>query len=207
VLVVGRNGAGKTTLLRLAVGFLDADAGEVVVAGRSMARDRSRAQAAVGYLPEQVAAPGELTVVEHLRARARLKGTARAAVRGAVDEAIEGAALADVRDRRIGVLSKGYRQRVGLADALLGNPALLVLDEPTSGMDPVQVRELVARLADAARDRAVVVSSHAVGDLAAVATRVAVVVDGAIVADAPPDQLRGDGESLEQAVVRRLGAS
>src|SRR5580692_2555962 len=76
VLVVGRNGAGKTTLLRLAVGFLDADAGEVVVAGRSMARDRSRAQAAVGYLPEQVAAPGELTVVEHLRARARLKGTA-----------------------------------------------------------------------------------------------------------------------------------
>nr|HEX4317728.1 ABC transporter ATP-binding protein [Kofleriaceae bacterium] len=205
VLLVGRNGAGKTTLLRLATGFLDCDAGEVVVDGIAMARERTRAQARLGYLPEQATAPAELAVDEHLWSRARLKGLARGAVAAAVDRVVEAAALGDVRRRRIGVLSKGFRQRVGLADALLGDPPLLVLDEPTSGMDPIQVRELRDRLAAAAADRAVIVSSHAVTDLESLATRVAVVVDGAVVADAPPAELRRGKETLEQAVVRLMG--
>jgi len=201
VLLVGRNGAGKTTLLRVATGYLDPDAGEVRVDGIAMARERARAQARLGYLPEHAPAPAELTVEQHLRSRARLKGGAD------IEPAIAAAALADARSRTIGVLSKGFRQRVGLADALLGDPPLLVLDEPTSGMDPIQVRDLRERLIEVATDRAVLVSSHAVTDLEALATRVVVIKDGAVVADAPPDKLREGKETLEAAVVRAMGGA
>jgi len=201
VLLVGRNGAGKTTLLRIATGFLDADAGSVTIDGVDLGRDRARAQARLGYLPEHAPAPGELTVAEFLRGRARLKRAASSEVA----RVIEAAALADVARQRIATLSKGFRQRVGLADALLGAPRLLVLDEPTSGMDPIQVRELRERLQRAiGEDRGVVVSSHAVADLEALATRVVVMRDGRVVADAPVAQLRGAG-TLEAAVVALLG--
>src|SRR5512139_2385052 len=123
VLLVGRNGAGKTTLLRIAAGFLDPDAGEVSVDGIAMARERARAQAQLGYLPEHAPAPGELTVREHLYLRARQKRVAA----GGLDRAIELAGLGDTTRQRIATLSKGFRQRVGLADALLGDPPLLIL--------------------------------------------------------------------------------
>jgi ABC-2 type transport system ATP-binding protein len=223
VLLVGRNGAGKTTLLRIATGFLDADAGEVIVDGIAMARQRADAQARLGYLPEHAPAPGELTVREHLYLRARQKritgrgraGTAAAsadspAPRGidaAIDRAIELAGLGDTTRQRIATLSKGFRQRVGLADALLGDPPLVILDEPTSGMDPIQVRQLRQHLIAAARDRAVLVSSHAVSDLEPLATRVAVLRAGALVAIDTPDALcrQAGVERLEAAVVALLG--
>jgi ABC-type multidrug transport system ATPase subunit len=188
VLLVGRNGAGKTTLLRIATGFLDPDGGSVTVDGR------------LGYLPEHAPAPAELTVREHLWTRARLKGYGD----DAVAHAMQAAAVDSEADRRIGTLSKGFRQRVGLADALLGEPPLLILDEPTSGMDPIQTRELRDHLVAAAKERAVLVSSHAVSDLEAHATRVAVLVDGELVAVDTPTALRGDGK-LEDAVIRLLG--
>src|SRR5205823_3629508 len=131
---------------------------------------RARAQARIGYLPEHAPAPAELTVRDHLWLRARLKRCDDAAL----DRAMAAAAIASEAGRRIGTLSKGFRQRVGLADALLGEPPVLVLDEPTSGMDPIQTRELREHLIAAAKSRAVIVSSHAVGDLEALATRVAV---------------------------------
>src|ERR1044071_3453208 len=112
VLLVGRNGAGKTTLLRIAVGYLDPDAGDVIVDGIAMARDRARAQARLGYLPEHAPAPGELTVREHLALRARLKRVPAAGL----PRAIELAGLAEAMRQRIATLSKGFRQRVGLAD-------------------------------------------------------------------------------------------
>ena len=178
VLLVGRNGAGKTTLLRIATGFLDPDAGEVTIDGMALARDRARAQGRMGYLPEHAPAPSELTVREHLALRARLK---RVAPDG-LARAIELAGLGDVVRQRIATLSKGFRQRVGLADALLGDPPLLILDEPTGGMDPIQVRQLRDHLAAAARQRALLVSSHAVADLEPLATRVAVLRAGQLVA-------------------------
>jgi ABC-2 type transport system ATP-binding protein len=202
VLLVGRNGAGKTTLLRIATGFLDPDAGEVVVAGIAMARERGRAQAHLGYLPEHAPAPGELTVREHLYLRARQKGVA-----AGLDRAIELAGLGDTLHQRIATLSKGFRQRVGLADALLGDPPLVILDEPTSGMDPIQVRQLRDHLAAAARERAVLVSSHAVADLEPLANRVAVLRAGQLVAIDTPSALceRAGAARLEDAVVALLG--
>ncbi len=201
VLLVGRNGAGKTTLLRIATGFLDADAGTVAIAGFSMASQRAKAQAKLGYMPEHAPAPAELTVREHLRLRARQKGATD------WEAAMVAAAVASEADRRIGTLSKGFRQRVGLADALLGEPALLILDEPTSGMDPIQTRELRDRLIEIAKQRAVLVSSHAVSDLEALATRVAVLKHGVLVAIDTPAALRErTGEAtLEAAVVKLLG--
>jgi ABC-2 type transport system ATP-binding protein len=203
VLLVGRNGAGKSTLLRIATGFLDPDAGEVVVAGIAMARQRARAQARLGYLPEHAPAPGELTVREHLYLRARQK---RVSAQG-FDRAIDLAGLGDALRQRIATLSKGYRQRVGLADALLGDPPLVILDEPTSGMDPIQVRQLREHLALAARERAVLLSSHAVADLEPLATRVAVLRAGALVAIDTPSVLcqRTGAARLDAAVVALLG--
>jgi len=203
VLLVGRNGAGKTTLLRIATGFLDPDAGEVTIDGVALARDRARAQGRMGYLPEHAPAPSELTVREHLALRARLK---RVAPDG-LARAIELAGLGDVVRQRIATLSKGFRQRVGLADALLGDPPLLILDEPTGGMDPIQVRQLRDHLAAAARQRALLVSSHAVADLEPLATREAVLRAGALVAiDTPSALCQQTGAArLEAAVVTLLG--
>jgi|MudIll2142460700_1097286.scaffolds.fasta_scaffold00805_2 ABC-2 type transport system ATP-binding protein len=203
VLLVGRNGAGKTTLLRIATGFLDADAGDVTIDGISLATDRIAAQHKLGYLPEHAPAPAEMTVRDHLRFRARQKHYP-------VDAALAAAQTTQIEselDRPIGALSKGYRQRVGLADALLGNPPLLVLDEPTSGMDPIQIKELREHLMRAAKDRAVLVSSHAVADLEALATRVAVLRAGELVAvDTPAALCKAQGvDRLEAAVVKLLG--
>ncbi|MBA3394025.1 MAG: ABC transporter ATP-binding protein [Deltaproteobacteria bacterium] len=209
VLLVGRNGAGKTTLLRIATGFLDPDessgstADAVTIDGISMLTERARAQARLGYLPEHAPAPFEMTVRDHLRLRARQKGHPAAAV----DSVVTTAALESELDRPIGALSKGFRQRVGLADALLGAPPLLVLDEPTSGMDPIQTKELREHLIRASRDRAVLVSSHAVADLEALATRVAVLRNGELVAiDRPAALCKAQGVTrLEDAVVKLLG--
>jgi len=202
VLLVGRNGAGKTTLLRIATGFIDADAGDVRIDGVPIA-ERARAQAKLGYLPEHAPAPGELVVRDHLRLRARLKRVDDAAV----DRAMAAAGVASEAARRIATLSKGYRQRVGLADALLGEPPLLVLDEPTSGLDPIQTKELREQLIAAANQRAVLVSSHAVADLEDLATRIAVLRDGELVAVGTKQELcrRAGVDRLDAAAVALMG--
>ncbi len=207
VLLVGRNGAGKTTLLRIATGFLDPDGGEVTIDGVAMARDRAGAQRRLGYLPEQAPAPHELTVRDHLRLRAHQKGLRD--VPAAVQASLAAAAITGEAGRPIGTLSKGFRQRVGLADALLGAPPLLVLDEPTSGMDPIQTRQLCEHLIAAATRRScgVLVSSHAVADLEPLAARVVVLDRGKVIADGTPAALctQTGKARLEDAVIVLLG--
>jgi ABC-2 type transport system ATP-binding protein len=208
VLLVGRNGAGKTTLLRIATGFLDANSGSVIIDGVDLALDRAGAQKKLGYLPEHAPAPSDLTVRAHLLTRARLKGVGgRRAAREAVERVMNAAAVTSEAERRIGVLSKGYRQRVGLADALLGDPALLVLDEPTSGMDPIQTKELRGLLVEIAKERAVIVSSHAVADFEGLAAKIAVMRGGKLVAfDAPETLIEAQGVAkLDEAVIALLG--
>ncbi|HTJ43080.1 MAG TPA: ABC transporter ATP-binding protein [Kofleriaceae bacterium] len=188
--LVGPNGAGKTTALRIIVGFLDPDRGRVKVEGK------------LGYLPESAPLPPESTVREYLAWRARVKR----APAGAVDRAMETTAITDVASRVIATLSKGYRQRVGLADALVADPPVLVLDEPQSGLDPVQVRELRAVLAGLSGTRTILVASHNVVELEALASRIVLIAGGAVIADDTPAALRGDAATLEDAVVDRLGA-
>jgi ABC-2 type transport system ATP-binding protein len=205
VLLVGRNGAGKTTLLRIVTGFLDPDAGSVTVDGLAMDRERARAQSRLGYLPENAPAPLDLVARDHLRLRARQKGVRD--VTAAIARVAQAAAITGELDRQIGTLSKGFRQRVGLADALLGEPPLLVLDEPTSGMDPIQTAQMREYLAVAARKRAVLVSSHAVADLEPLATKVAVLRAGSLVAcDTPAALCKTTATTrLEEAVLALLG--
>ncbi len=202
--LVGPNGAGKTTLLRIAVGFLDADAGRASIGGCDLATARGAAQAQLGYLPEVVPGPPELTVERYLSLRAGLKGVADRAA--AVDRVVALAELSSVRRRLIGALSKGFRQRVGLAEALLAEPRLLVLDEPGSGLDPMAARALREQLRAAAADRAVLLSSHALGELEALADRVAVMFGGQLVAEGTPAQLceQAGKAQLEEAVVAVL---
>jgi ABC-2 type transport system ATP-binding protein len=205
VRLLGRNGAGKTTLLRIITGFLDPDTGDVTIDGVSIA-DRARAQAKLGYLPEHAPAPLDVIVRDHLTLRARLKGCKD--VTAAVAKAVETVAIESELDRPIGALSKGYRQRVGLADALLGEPPLLVLDEPTSGLDPIQTADMREHLIETARTgRAMIVSSHAVADLEPLATKVAVLRNGELVAFDTPEGLRKQTgrDRLEAAVVELLG--
>ncbi len=139
---LGPNGAGKSTTLRILAGFLGQTSGKVSVCGHDVAKTRSKRGRSIGYMPEAVPLYPEMRVVEYLAFRAELKGVARGKRAAAVDEAMEKAGVANRATIVIGNLSKGYRQRVGLADALVASPPLLILDEPTAGLDPNQMREV-----------------------------------------------------------------
>jgi ABC-2 type transport system ATP-binding protein len=191
---VGPNGAGKTTALRIISGYIDADRGTVTVAGRDVPTQRREARRNLGYMPESVPLHREMRVAEYLRFRARIKGVARADVRARVDAVCGQAQIEDKRREIIGRLSKGYRQRVGIADALVAEPPILILDEPTAGLDPVQVRSFRKLVKALARDHTVLISSHALAELEAVTSRIVALIDGEKVADAAPAELR---EELE----------
>ena len=171
---VGQNGAGKSTALRIASGFLDPDRGSARIMGRDVRTERSRARQAIGYLPESAPLYRDMRVSEFLRFRARLKGVVRGAVNRRIAEVCDRLGLADHQRAVIGTLSRGYRQRVGLADALIGEPPILLLDEPTSGLDPMQRRELRTLLADLAGQHTIVLSSHALTEIETLASRVVV---------------------------------
>jgi len=188
--LIGPNGAGKTTALRVLSGYLRPDRGEVWVDGIDAVAERRAAAARIGYLPEGPPLYPEMRVEEHLRFRARLKGVSRRALAARVDEVLERVSARDQRRVLIGRLSRGYRQRVGLADALLGRPDVLLLDEPTSGLDPAQVRDLRLLLTELAGERAVILSSHVLAELEAVAARLVVMAAGRVVGDGRPDALR-----------------
>jgi ABC-2 type transport system ATP-binding protein len=187
---LGPNGAGKTTTMRMITGFLPATSGRVRVAGLELERDPLGVRARIGYLPENVALYPEMRVGEYLHFRAAVEGVPRAQMRQRVDEVAGRCMIADVRHQVIGTLSKGYRQRVGLAGALIHRPPVLILDEPTVGLDPrqiVKIRELITELG---RDHTVILSTHILPEVEQVCRRVLIIDDGKIVADGTPEQLR-----------------
>lgn len=204
--LLGVNGAGKTTSLRMIAGVLAPSSGQVRVDGEDLYENPELARRRIGYLPETPPLHTELTVEEFLTFCARLRGVARGAVAAAVERALERCALGDVRRRLIGALSKGLRQRVGLAQAILHEPELIVLDEPASGLDPVQafrLRELVRGLG---REHAVILSTHVLPDVTACCDRVAILHRGEL-RHAAALGVHPDTRRYRVAVARPLSAA
>jgi ABC-2 type transport system ATP-binding protein len=204
--MLGPNGAGKTTAIRMITGFLPPTRGRVTVAGRDLVAAPREARREIGYLPENVALYPEMRVEEYLAYRARLEGLGGAEARGALDEAVERCLIADVRRQIIGTLSKGYRQRVGLAAAILHRPRVLVLDEPTVGLDPKQIiaiRELIRELG---RERTLLVSTHILPEVELLCHRVLIIDRGRIVAQGTPESLRDSRGGRRRLRVTLKGA-
>ena len=187
--ILGPNGAGKTTTIRMITGFLPPTGGRVTVAGRDLLREPRRARREIGYLPENVALYPEMRVREYLAYRGRLEGLSRGDVKGAVAEAVESALLAPVADQVIGTLSKGYRQRVGLAAAILHHPRVLVLDEPTVGLDPRQIIAIRELIRDLGGRRTLLLSTHILPEVELLCDRVLIIDEGRIVAQGTPAEL------------------
>ena len=202
---LGPNGAGKTTTLRILSTYLTPDAGTATVGGHDSAREPMAVRRKLGYLPEHPPLYLDHTVREYLGFCAALRGVPGRRRRGAVDGAIARCGLGDVRDRLLGNLSKGFRQRVGLAQALVHGPEVLILDEPTVGLDPQQIREIRELIRALAGEHTVLLSTHILPEVAAVCGRVVIVHRGRVVADAPVTELTGAG-SLEEAFLRVTSA-
>jgi ABC-2 type transport system ATP-binding protein len=182
---LGPNGAGKSSTLRILSGFLGPTTGHVSVAGHDVVTEPFEARRSIGYMPESVPLYPEMRVVEYLRFRAELKRVGIRQRAACVDEAMHKAGVLDVANRRIEHLSKGYRQRVGLADAIVAKPPILVLDEPTNGLDPNQMRDARAVVRELGREHAVVMSTHVLSEVEACASRVILLNRGHLVAQGP----------------------
>ncbi len=192
--LLGPNGAGKTTTLRLLTGFLPPTAGSIRVAGFDVLEQPREARRHIGYLPEVPPLYDAMTVRGQLRFAAELKGVARPLVRGEIDRVAALAGVDGVLDRLTSNLSKGYRQRVGIAQALLGNPDVLVLDEPTVGLDPIQIREMRDLVRSLGGRHTVLLSSHLLPEVAMTCTRVLVLNGGRLV----------DFDTLDGLIARHL---
>jgi ABC-2 type transport system ATP-binding protein len=180
---LGPNGAGKTTTMRIITGYLPASAGTVRVAGFDVFTQSAEVRRRVGYLPENPPLYDDMTVVPYLRFTAKLRGMPRAAIPAAIERVLQACALDKVADRLLGHLSKGYRQRVGLAQALIHEPGVLILDEPTNGLDPGQIDEMLHFIRGLAPNRTIVLSTHILGQVLEVCEKVVIISDGRVVVE------------------------
>jgi len=176
--LLGPNGSGKTTILRILTGYLVPSDGTARINGLDVVDDGLAARAQVGYVPEDAPLYQWMSVRESLTFIARLKGLAGESATRSIDTAIERFALGDMRRTLVGKLSRGYRQRVAIAQALLGNPAVLILDEPTNGLDPRQIIEMRGHIRALAGECTIIVTSHILGEIERVADRVAILLEG-----------------------------
>ena len=201
--ILGPNGAGKTTTLRMLTGYLPPSAGSARVAGHDVVSDSMRVRERIGYLPESVPLYRDLTVSAYLDLVSTLKGMARAGRRDHIAAVVESCGLTDVYARRIGALSRGYRQRTGLAQALLNDPDVLFLDEPTVGLDPrqiVEIRELIRGLAGR---RTIMLSTHILPEVGHLCQRVLIIHRGRLISDGPPAEL---GQRLQTTATIEIEA-
>ncbi len=191
VAFLGPNGAGKSTTLRMIAGFLEPDSGDALINGASILSDRTKAQLSLGYLAEGAPLYLDLSARDFLGFLARTHGLGRNAARDAIARVAEDAAIADVLSRPIETLSKGYRRRVALAGAIVHDPPVLVLDEPTDGLDPNQKMAMRALIARMAKDKAILISTHQLDEVEAMCTRAIVIDRGDIKADGTPAEIAG----------------
>ena len=186
---LGPNGAGKSTTMRILTGFLPASAGRVQVAGFDVFEDSLEVRRHIGYMPENNPLYVDMRVTEYLKFRANIKGVPRGDRRDRLEEVVKQCGLDEVRQRVIGQLSKGFRQRVGLADALLAEPDLLILDEPTIGLDPVQIRQVRQLIKELGKRHTILLSSHILPEVEMTCNRVIIIHKGRILASDKPENL------------------
>ena len=196
--LLGPNGAGKSTIMNILTGYLSATSGQVTVAGHPLPEEADAAKACVGYVPEQPPLYPEMTVQEYLTFAAELKGVKKAERKEQVCRAARRTGLETVLPRLIRSLSKGYKQRVGIAQALLGSPRLIILDEPTVGLDPAQVIEIRKLIRELGRAHTVILSSHILSEVQAVCQQILILSKGHLAAAGSLEELTADGKSLEE---------
>jgi ABC-2 type transport system ATP-binding protein len=177
---LGPNGAGKSTTIKILTTYLPASSGVAHVAGHDVMAESMEVRSKIGYLPESVPLYPEMRVEEYLTYRSKLKGVDRHVRPRRVEHCLERCRIREVRRRLIGTLSKGYRQRVGLADAMIHDPPILILDEPTVGLDPVQIRETLSLIKDLGREHTILLSTHILSEVEAVCQRVIIISAGRI---------------------------
>jgi ABC-2 type transport system ATP-binding protein len=203
--LLGPNGAGKSTTMRILSGFMPATSGTVRVAGYDVLTQSREVRRRLGYMPENNPLYPEMRVREYLKFRARLKGLGRQQSRDRVDAVLQQCSLADVSKKIIGHLSKGYRQRVGLADALVHEPELIILDEPTIGLDPNQIRAVRQLIKDLAKKHTVLISTHLLHEAELTCSRMIILREGRILAEGTPDSLQAQ-MSKSLAVIAEIAA-
>lgn len=196
--LLGPNGAGKSTIMNILTGYLSATSGQATVAGHPLPEEADAAKACVGYLPEQPPLYPEMTVQEYLTFAAELKGVKKAERKEQVCRAARRTGLEAVLPRLIRSLSKGYKQRVGIAQALLGSPRLIILDEPTVGLDPAQVIEIRKLIRELGQAHTVILSSHILSEVQAVCQQILILSKGHLAAAGSLEELTADGKSLEE---------
>lgn len=203
---LGPNGAGKTTTMRMLTGFIPPTDGRIRIAGFDVFTDGLEVRRSIGYLPETPPLYPEMTPASYINFVAKLKDVPKAERKDAVDRALTLCGLRDVSRREIRQLSKGFRQRVGLAQAIVHNPKVLVLDEPTVGLDPIQIREIRAMIRDLAATggQTILLSTHILAEVEAICQRVILIQQGRKVLDQPLSELTGGGVSLEEVFARAM---
>ena len=186
---LGPNGAGKSTTMNIITGCLGATEGEVLVDGHSISEEPMLAKKNIGYLPEQPPLYTDMTPEEYLRFVASAKGLSRREQASQIDQVMDRTGIREVRERLIRNLSKGYRQRVGIAQALLGNPEVIILDEPTVGLDPAQIIEIRDLIRELGKDHTIILSSHILSEVQAVCDSIMIISGGRLVASDTPENL------------------
>jgi ABC-2 type transport system ATP-binding protein len=211
---LGPNGAGKSTTMRILACFMPASSGTARVAGYDVFRDSMEVRKRIGYLPENVPLYSDMRVAPYLDFVAEVKGVSRTQRKARVADVMDRCLIADMQNRLIGKLSKGYRQRVGLAQAIVNDPQVLILDEPTIGLDPRQITEIRSLIKSLAGDHTVILSTHILPEVSMVCGRVVIISQGRVVAEDTPENLthrlrgagtlrlevRGEGPALEEAL-------
>ena len=195
---LGPNGAGKSTTMKLLTGYLAPSAGTAKIAGHDMAADRLAGAARLGYLPENGPLYEDMTPRSLLEFFAAARGLRGARRRDRIDAVVDQCALGSVIGKAIGKLSRGYRQRVGMAQVLLHEPDVLIMDEPTAGLDPNQIREVREMIRRLGRDKTVLLSTHILQEVEAVADRVLMINEGKLVFDGTTDEIHAGGRSLDE---------
>jgi ABC-2 type transport system ATP-binding protein len=199
---LGPNGAGKSTTMRILAGYLTATSGRATIAGCDVFWQPLEVRRRIGYMPETCPLYPEMRVVEYLAFRGGVKGLHGRDCKKRIDFVLDRCWLRDVRRQLIGTLSKGYRQRVGLADSMLHNPPVLILDEPTIGLDPSQIRETRGLIKELGREHTILLSTHILSEVEVTCEQAIIINRGRVVAAGTLEELRRGGRSLEESFVR-----